>query len=100
MKPSEFQIIPHTDPSFLVDRLGYLKAQIAELKKQEESLKNAILAGGNATYEGQVFRATVTETTRNFIDADLARKCLTEKQLAKITKTCGTVVVRVTARKS
>ena len=40
------------------------------------------------------------EPSRSYLDADLARKFLTEKQLAKITKVCGTVTVRVTARKA
>lgn len=62
-------------PLSTVDELGLLKAQIADLTKK-------------------------AETSRSFIDADLARKFLTEKQLAKITKTCGTVSVRVTARKA
>lgn len=100
MKPSEFQIVPHTDPSFLVDQLGYIKAQIADLKKQEDALKTAILAGGPAEYDGKLFRATVSEVSRQFIDADLARKVLTEKQLAKITKTSSTFTVRVSARKT
>ena len=51
-------------------------------------------------YAAEPYRASVAETSRSYLDADLARKFLTEKQLAKITKVCGTVTVRVTARKA
>lgn len=97
MKPTEFQVTPAIVASY-VDRLGLLKAQIADLTKQAEEIKKELIAKGAGAYDGHLFRATVAEVSRSFIDADLARKHLTEKQLAKITKTCGTVAVRVTAR--
>lgn len=90
-------INPNTNP---VDELGILKAQIADLTKKAEALKAELIASGVGEYDGALFRATVAEVKRSFIDADLARKHLTGKQLAKITKTCGTVAVRVTARKA
>lgn len=83
-----------------VDTLGLLKAQIADLTAQAEAIKTELIAAGAGAYEGALFRATVAEVKRSFIDADLARKYLDEKTLAKITKTCGTVAVRVTARKA
>lgn len=87
-------------PLSAVDELGLLKAQIADLTKKAEALKTELIAQGTGVYDGALYRASVTETSRSFIDADLARKFLTEKQLAKITKICGTVTVRVTARKA
>ena len=86
--------------SYKVDELGYLKAQIADLTKKADAIKNELIAPGPGAIDGALFRATVSETSRTFIDADLARKVLTEKQLAKITKTCSTFTVRVTARKT
>ena len=83
-----------------VDELGLLKAQISDLTKKAEVLKNELIARGDGAYDGQLFRASVGHTSRTFIDADLARKYLTEKQLAKVTKTCSTIAVRVTARKA
>ena len=85
---------------YKIDELGYLKAQIADLIKKSDALKAEILAEGPGAYDGALFRAAVSEVTRNFIDADLAREHLTAKQLAKITKTCSTYSVRVTARKA
>ena len=84
----------------LVDKLGMIKAQMSDLSHQADLIKATLIEGGdNQSYEGQLFRATVSKTGRTFIDADLARKFLTEKQLAKITKTCSTYTVRVSARK-
>lgn len=99
MKPREFQIVP-VPVLTTVDELGLLKAQIADLTKKAEALKTSIIAEGVGEYDGALFRATVSEVKRSFIDADLARKYLDEKTLAKITKTCGTIAVRVTARKA
>lgn len=87
-------------PLSTVDELGLLKAQIADLKAKEEVLKTELIAKGAGVYDGALYRASVAETSRSYLDADLARKYLTEKQLAKITKVCGTVTVRVTARKA
>lgn len=100
MKASEVSTASRADLSLLVDQLGGVKAQIAELKKREDALKNAILAGGPAEYDGRLFHVVVSEVSRTYIDADLARKFLTVKQLEKITKTSSTFTVRVSARKS
>lgn len=83
-----------------VDKLGMLKAQIADLQAQAEAIKNLIIGEGAGEYDGAIFRATVSKVSRDTINADLARKYLTEKQLAKITKTNSTYAVRVTARKT
>lgn len=83
-----------------IDELGMLKAQIADLTAKAEALKKDIIAQGPGAYDGALFRATVSETSRSFIDADLARKFLTEKVLAKITKTSSTYTVRVVSRKA
>lgn len=84
----------------LVDELGLIKAKIAELTAQETAIKNQLIAGGEADFDGALFRATVRRQERQFIDSDLARKVLDEKTLAKITKTSSTYVVRVAARKA
>ena len=44
-----------------VDQLGRVKAQLAELKKQEEKLRAEVAAMGAGSYEGALFRATVGE---------------------------------------
>jgi len=44
----------------LADRLGALKAQMADLKVQEEALKGALVASGAATIEGDEYRVAVS----------------------------------------
>lgn len=95
--PTTLHVIPGLGD---VDQLGLLKAQIADLTKQADTLKASLIARGVGGYDGALFRATVAEVSRDFIDADLARKVLDKKTLAKITKTCSTYAVRVTARKA
>jgi hypothetical protein len=77
-----------------------LARKYLDLTKKAEAIKTELIASGVGEYDGALFRATVTEVKRSFIDADLARKYLDEQTLAKITKVCGTVTVRVTARKA
>ena len=62
--------------------------------------KTELIAAGPGAVDGALFSATTSVFFRTFIDADLARQHLTEKQLAKITKTCSSFAVRVTARKA
>ena len=55
-----------------VDRLGFLLAQIAELTKEADAIKDAIkdaaTAGGDKVVEGNLFKATVVEANRKVTD--------------------------------
>jgi hypothetical protein len=55
-----------------VDTLGALLAQIADLTKQADSIKDAIKdsasAGGAKVVEGAIFKATYIEANRSSID--------------------------------
>jgi hypothetical protein len=55
-----------------VDRLGFLLAQIAELTKEADAIKDAIkdaaTAGGDKVVEGNLFKATVVEANRKVVD--------------------------------
>lgn len=55
-----------------VDRLGFLLAQIAELTKEADEIKDAIkdaaTAGGAKVVEGNLFKATVVEANRKVTD--------------------------------
>lgn len=44
-----------------IDRLGAIKAQIADLEEQAKPLKDDIKAMGFGRHEGQLFAATVSE---------------------------------------
>lgn len=88
-----------------IDTLGTLLAQIAELEKQAEAIKadlkdSATAPGGSNVFEGNLFKATVTEANRSTVDwkklaADLG---ITAEQLAKYTKTAAVFSVKVTSR--
>jgi hypothetical protein len=87
-----------------VDVLGNLLAQIAELTKEadaiKDSLKDAATAGGDKVVEGAFFKATSVEANRSTVDykklcADLG---VTADQLAKYTKTTAVFSIKVTAR--
>jgi len=87
-----------------VDQLGYLLAQIAELTKQADAIKDGIKdaasMGGDKVVEGSLFCATYSESNRSTVDhkklyADLG---ITADQVAKYTKTTAVFTVKVTAR--
>ena len=87
-----------------VDTLGDLLAQIADLTKQADAIKDSIKdvasAGGPKVVEGQLFKATYIESNRSAVDykalcADLG---VTAEQLAQYTKTTAVFSVKVTSR--
>lgn len=45
----------------MVDDLGHVLAQIADLEKKADALKDALREAGPGAYEGKLFRATVGE---------------------------------------
>ena len=91
-------------PLTSVDTLGNLLAQIAELTKQADAIKDAIKdiasAGGDKVIEGNLFKATYVESNRSVVDykklcADLG---ITADQVAAYTKTTAVFSVKTTAR--
>ena len=82
-----------------VDTLGNLLAQIADLTKQADAIKDVIKDGGK-TIEGVMFKATYIEANRKVVDtkkmyADLG---ITEDMVAKYTSITAVFSVKVTAR--
>jgi hypothetical protein len=82
-----------------VDTLGQLLAQIADLTKQADAIKDQIKDGGK-TVEGVLFKATYIEANRKSVDtktmyADLG---ITDDVVAKYTSTTAVFSVKVTAR--
>jgi len=88
-----------------VDQLGLLLAQIADLTKQADAIKDGIkeaatAPGGQKVYEGNLFKATFVESNRSTVDykslcADLG---VTADQLAQYTKTTAVFSVKTTSR--
>ena len=87
-----------------VDVLGNLLAQIAELTKQADVIKDGIKesasAGGDKVVEGNLFKATYIESNRSVVDnkALLAELGATAEQIARHTKTTAVFSVKVTSR--
>lgn len=87
-----------------IDELGMLLAQIADLTKRadeiKDSLKDAATNGGESVYEGAIFKATVVESNRSTVDYKklLAELGATAEQIANHTKVTAVFSVKTTAR--
>lgn len=84
-------------PADLVDDLGFLKAQIAELQNQEDALKAKLAASGLRYVDGDFYSASITtrETTR--LDSKKVRGLLSPAQIIACSYTTSSLVVSVTA---
>jgi hypothetical protein len=82
----------------LVDELGALKAQIAELSAREKEITNLLKASNEAAIDGDLFRATISDSERETLDSKLVRELLTPEQVVSCTKTTFVTTVRVGAR--
>jgi ribose 5-phosphate isomerase len=87
-----------TNTAKLVDELGAIKAQIAVLTRAEEKLKTQLKEYGPGEYNGNTFRATVTESERATLDMDAVRAKLSPQFIAAHTTITPCVTVRVTAQ--
>jgi hypothetical protein len=83
----------------LVDQLGRLQAQIADLEAKEKALKAALVAAGVGAYEGELFRATVSASERSTLDMAAVREKLSPQFLRAHTKVTPVNTVRVSAKK-
>ena len=87
-----------------VDTLGALLAQIAELTKKADAIKDAIKddasAGGDKVVDGDLFRATYIESNRSTVDSKalFAELGATAEQIARHTKVTAVYSVKVTSR--
>ena len=87
-----------------VDTLGELLAQIAELTKQanliKDGIKDAASAGGAKVVEGNLFKATYIDSNRSSVDykALLAELNVPADVVAKHTKVAAVFSVKVTSR--
>ena len=86
-----------------VDRLALIKAQIANLKREEDQLKDTLIDSGELTIEGQLHRAALSFCAgRELIDwKTIAAKLAPSRQLIAAHTSTGEpfYTVRVSARK-
>jgi len=81
-----------------IDRLGVVKAQLAALKAEEAELKAILIENGAGAYEGELYRATVSETERETLDMDAVREKLSPQFIRAHTNVTPVTMVRVVAR--
>lgn len=88
-----------------VDTLGALLAQIAELTKMADGIKDelkdqATLPGGDKVAEGVMFKATVISADRKTVEYKklLADLGVSEETIAKYTNTTAVFSVKVTSK--
>jgi len=82
-----------------VDQLGMLLAQIADLEKQAEVIKNQLKQTEGHT-EGNLFKACVTLSQRATVDnkAVFAEANVPAELIAKHTKTTAVITLKVTSK--
>ncbi len=83
----------------VVDELGFIKAQIAVLEAKEKALKDALIAGGQASYSGTIYDVSVSTSDRDTVDSKKLRADLGDEIMAGYVKTSKVTTVRVVARK-
>lgn len=100
-------IAPNIDVAALVDNLGYLRAQIADLDKAKKDLEDTLKLHGAGSYDGGHYRASVSEVAPAYtLDPVAAEAKLRElgvdgRWFSKNQKERKAyAVVRVTARKN
>lgn len=97
----------HNEPLLagaLADRLGLLKAQIAELKTQEKAIAQELIDTGLPVIEGVTFRVAISRVgPKTKVDWEaIATHLKPSRQLmtAHTSATAPCVAVRVSARKA
>jgi hypothetical protein len=82
----------------LVDELGALKSQIADLEIREKAIKDQLSAIGAGAYDGAHYRATVTFSERATLDMKAVREKLSVQWRRAHTTVTPVTTVRVVAR--
>lgn len=85
----------------MIDELGDVKAQVAELTAKETTLKNRLigLVGENEQAEGDRFRVAIVTTDRRQLDMEAVRAKLSPQFLAAHTLVTPVTRVEVKARR-
>ena len=87
-----------------IDTLGALLAQIADLTKQADAIKDGIKdeasMSGQKAFEGDLFKATYVETNRSTVDWKAIAKALNipADLIAQHTNTTAVFSVKVTSK--
>jgi hypothetical protein len=82
----------------IIDRLGFVKAQLAELQYEEKMLKGKLIDLGPGTYGGDLYQAVVSKGIRETLDLEAARAKLGAKFVLAHTNKVPVTTVRVVRR--
>jgi hypothetical protein len=82
----------------LVDQLGHVKAEAAEIKAREDALRAELITRGDAKAEGMLFRASVSQATRWTLDAERIKAEMGELWTVAHSKVSTVTTLRVAAR--
>jgi hypothetical protein len=82
----------------LIDDLGLLRAQKAEIELAEKALKQALADLAPGAYEGEVFRLSVVESERETLDMAAVREHLSRQFIAAHTNVTSVRTLKVAAR--
>jgi hypothetical protein len=87
-------------PSTLADKLGHIRAQIADLEQQEAEIRDKLVETGDSEIEGRLFRVTVARYETRLIDFKglIDRLHPAAKILSQYTVFVPRVAVSVSAR--
>jgi hypothetical protein len=83
----------------IVDELGSIKAQIADLKAREDALKAELIARGNTEAEGALFRATISTAMRWSLDSERVKAEMGDDWYSSRCRVASVTSLRISARK-
>jgi len=87
-----------TNLSQIIDDLGVLKAEIAELELKEKALKAALNELKPGAYEGDLYRVSISESVRGTLDMEAVRSKLSPQFISAHTRLTDVRTIRVAAR--
>lgn len=82
----------------VIDELGFLKAQIAELELKEKALKAALADLAPGSYEGDLYRVSISISARETLDMAAVREHLSRQFIAAHTNVTEVRTLRVAGR--
>jgi hypothetical protein len=82
----------------LVDDLGRLQAQAADITAKMAEIKSQLVSAGVDAIDGELFRVTVSHSERESLDLDAVRAKLTPQFIRAHTRVTPVTTVRVKAR--
>jgi len=82
-----------------IDALGAIKAQIADLAKQEKALKEALADLDPGAYEGDLFRLSISVADRETLDMAAVREKLSPQFITAHTNVTTVRTLKLASRK-